>query len=161
MGAKNLSESERIGNQATVVGALELQNIRGHELIRVIRRNDLQGSTDRIILQVPSPFGHSYALPLELGRCTTGIDLIGNITSGVLLSVSGHLLWEQRVDTRFTLEGEPSRQDNDLAFHVEAIRLASEHEQPGCDVQLSGVVRSAPRIMRHPHRPGILLGLPL
>ncbi|MDZ4721457.1 MAG: hypothetical protein SH847_23590 [Roseiflexaceae bacterium] len=145
------------GNMATVVGVLELQTIRGHELIRIIRRNELQGSADQIVLQVPSPFGHSYALPLELGRCVTGIDLMTGVSSGTRLAVSGRLIWEQHTDMRFSLDGEPSRKTNDLVFHVEAIRLANDQEQPGCDVQLSGVIRSAPRIMRHPYRPGVLL----
>jgi hypothetical protein len=159
MDDRQVPERDRIGNTATVVGSLELQTIRGHERVRVFRRNELQGSADQIVLQVPSPFGHSYALPLELGRCVTGIDLMNKVSSGTRLAVSGRLHWEQWIDTRFALDGEPNRRTSDLVFHVEAIRIASGQEEPGCDVQLSGVIRSAPRMMRHPYRPGVLLAV--
>lgn len=147
-------------NRVLVVGALDSQQRRGKRLTVVEARNELRGREEQIALQVPSPFGKSYALPIHLDGPIPGSDLLEVAAEGVLLAAVGRLEWEQRIDHRYAVEaGDRGRRSNELTFHVSEIRLPATDEEPGCDVWIEGIVLTPARIMRHVYKPSVRLAM--
>lgn len=150
--------SPRMSNHVVAVGTLDRQLRNGREVTRLRSRNALQGSEDLAVIQVPSPFGQVYGLPLRLDRLAEGADLLAEASAGAPLLVAGRLEWVQQTDRRYAVNPDDrGRSTGELSFHVEAIRQPSPDDEPGCDVWLSGVVLSPPRMQRHPHKRSVLL----
>jgi hypothetical protein len=148
----------RTSNHVIAVGTLDRQRRNGRETTQLHARNAVQGHEQRIVLQVPSPFGQVYGLPLQLGARLEGAELLAQAAPGVALTASGRLEWAQQTDRRYaTAPDDTGRTSGELLFHVEALRAAAPEDEAGCDVWLSGVVLSAPRIQRHPHKRSVLL----
>jgi hypothetical protein len=145
-------------NQVIAIGTLDHQRHNGRETTRVGLRNALRGREERIVLQIPSPFGQMYALPLQLDGPVPGEEYLASAVAGAPLAVTGRLQWEQRTDRRYRVAPEEhGRTSGELTFHVSAVKVPEPEQEHGCDVWLSGVVQGAPRIQRHPHRRSVLL----
>jgi hypothetical protein len=145
-------------NQVLAVGALDLQIQRGRQQTRINSRNALRGHEEQIALQVRSPFGQVYALPVQLDTTTEGAELLAHQPVGAPLAISGSLKWSRRADMRYAVApGERGRQVNELVFRALAVRAATAEDEPGCDVWVSGIVQSPPKVVRHPHKPSVLL----
>jgi hypothetical protein len=144
-------------NRVVAVGVLDRQMLGGREQLRVAHRNPLSGASEQIVLQVPSPFGQSYALTLQLDEHTAGIAELASVQAGMPVAVHGRLLCEQRLDLRFPAVAGSLRRLGELTIAAQAFRLAEPGEQAGCDVQLRGIVQAAPRVVRHPVRHSVLL----
>lgn len=52
-------------NHVVAVGRLDAQRYCGKQISQIGYRNEMHGKAARITLQVPSPFGRTYALPLH------------------------------------------------------------------------------------------------
>lgn len=153
------SQTDFPANQILVIGTLDRQIVRGRELTRRIRRNDLNGYEEQLILQVVSPFGYSYALSLTLDERVRGLDLLARAGVGDRLAVGGRLAWEQQIDWRFPIDSVQIQHANDLVIRVGSIRPAKPYEEPGSIVRLHGIVAATSRIGRHPQHARRLLAL--
>ncbi len=98
------SESHPVRNRAFAVGTLDRQFLRGRELTVVGVRNELQGREDRLLLQVPSPFGKAYGLPIHIEGAIQGSEILDRAAEGMPLAVLGRLEWDQRIDERYAVE---------------------------------------------------------
>jgi hypothetical protein len=140
------------------VGTLDRQLRNGRETTRVSTRNTLQGREEQILLQLPSPFGQVYGLPLRLDGPVEGAELLERAQVGAPLLVAGRLEWAQRTDARYAVTPEErGRSVGELTFRISAVREPAPADEPGCDVWLTGVVLSPARVMRHPYKRSVLL----
>ncbi|HWQ11219.1 MAG TPA: hypothetical protein VNL77_00380, partial [Roseiflexaceae bacterium] len=148
----------RGSNQVIAVGTLDRQLRNGRESTRIGARNALQGREEQIQLQLPSPFGQVYGLPLRLDSPIEGAELLDGAQPGTPLLVAGHLEWAQRTDARYALTPEErGRSTGELTFRVSAVRTPAPEDEPGCDVWLTGVVLSPAKVVRHPHKRSVVL----
>jgi hypothetical protein len=143
-------------NQVVAVGTLDRQSRYGRETTRIDTRNELRGHEQQVVIQVPSPFGQVFALPLRLDGMVEGAGLLEQARVGAPLLAAGRLEWRQRAERRDTHAG-VSAPTGELTFRVSAVRLPSAEEQPGCDVWLVGTVISPARVVRHPQRRSLTL----
>lgn len=154
----SLIHGSRIANRAQVAGLLDQQFQGGQEFTRRGTRNELQGAEEQIVLQVASPFGRTYALPLQLTAGLPGSEILSQATAGTALMVRGGLEWVQQRAWPTVLP-ERSRTTAELVFRGETIMPAETTEELGCDVWLDGFVATPAQVTRHPYKPSILLAL--
>jgi hypothetical protein len=161
-------------NRVRIVGSLDTQPISRREaatLPNVIgngrderpratltrRFNEIQGTEQRAVLQVPSPFGKPFQITLHLEQLVTGHDLLRTSAPGTILAVEGDLEWVQITDPRTAVEpNERGRRSSELIVRAQNVAIASDDDQPGCDVWLEGTVLSTARLLRHPDRPVLI-----
>lgn len=162
-------------NRVRVVGALDTQTIsrrdaatlpgvvtdtaRGERPRATITRrfNAVQGTEQRAVLQVPSPFGTPFQMMLHLEGAIDGHELLTTSPPGTLLAVEGELEWVQTTDPRYATDPtERGRRASELIVRGRAIRLATEADEPGCDVWLAGTILTTTRVLRHPDRPVLI-----
>ena len=124
----------------------------------VIRRfNDVQGTEQRAVVQVASPFGKPFQITLHLEGSIEGHDLLANSPPGTCLAAEGELEWVQITDPRYAVDQhERGRRSSELIVRTRSIRLAADDDEPGCDVWLEGTVLTTARILRHPDRPVLI-----
>jgi hypothetical protein len=147
------SENRAPINVVTAVGTLDTQLRRGKEQTVNNTWNAVQGRADQIALQVLSPFGVPFRLPIELTGAVAGRDLLDAAPAGTLLAIEGDLEWQMTVDPRYALDAtERGRRSSEVQFRAHTIRLATETDELGCDVWLMGTVLTPARILRHPDR---------
>ena len=147
-------------NQAIAVGTLEIQRRRGQDLTTIRIRNELQGRAEQAMLQILSPFGKTFALPLQIEGHIPGADLLASAQAGTPLLVHGELEWDFTTDPRYALNaGERGRRASELTFHATEIAIPDTAHEPGCDVWLEGMVQTPARIMPHPHKPSVRVAL--
>ncbi|MFO7167889.1 MAG: hypothetical protein DIU80_007645 [Chloroflexota bacterium] len=149
--------SDQITNQVIAVGTLDRQWRNGRESTRIASRNALHGHEEQIVIQVPSPFGRVYALPLRLDGTSAGSALLEQAQIGTRLRVTGRLVWSQRSPARHAGTERTSQPTGELAFCVSAVGEPTPDDEPGCDVWLSGVVIGPARVVRHPQKRALLL----
>jgi hypothetical protein len=150
--------SPRASNQVIAVGTLDRQLRNGRETTRVGARNALRGREEQIQIQLPSPFGQVYGLPLRLDSPVEGAELLDRAQVGAPLLVAGSLEWAQRTDTRYAVTPEErGRSVGELTFRVSAVREPAPEDEPGCDVWLTGVVLHPAKVVRHPYKRSVLL----
>ena len=168
-------EPARQINRVRVVGTLDTQTIsrrdaatlpsvvtdtaRGERPRATVTRrfNAVQGTEQRAVLQVPSPFGTPFQMMLHLEGTVDGHELLTTSSPGTLLAVEGELEWVQTTDPRYAVDPtERGRRASELIVRARAIRLATDADEPGCDVWLEGTVLTTTRILRHPDRPVLI-----
>ncbi|NCC31603.1 MAG: hypothetical protein EOM24_06190, partial [Chloroflexia bacterium] len=163
--------TERSLNHVRIVGTLDTQTISRREAATrpdvvasspgerpratlVQRINDVQGTEQRAVLQVPSPFGKPFQITLHLEGNVAGSELLTDAAPGTLLAAEGELEWVQTTDPRYALDlTERGRRASELHFRARSLALATPDDEPGCDVWLTGTVLTTTRILRHPDRP--------
>jgi hypothetical protein len=103
------------------VGTLDTQLRRGKEQIVNNTWNAVQGRADQIALQVLSPFGVPFRLPIELTGMVVGRELLDTAAAGTLLAVQGELEWQMTVDPRYALDAsEHGRRSSEVQFRARA-----------------------------------------
>lgn len=121
------------------------------------RFNEVQGTEQRAVLQVPSPFGKPFQIALHLEGTVEGRELLETSEPGTLLAADGELEWVQTTDSRYAIDPtERGRRASELIFRARAVRLAGDEDEPGCDVWLEGTVLTTSRVLRHPDRPVLI-----
>lgn len=162
-------------NQVRIVGTLDTQTISRRDAAilpgvvpatsrnerpraTVTRRfNAVQGSEQRAVLQVTSPFGTPFQITLHLEASIEGSELLESSPPGTLLMVTGELEWLQITDLRYAVTpDERGRRKSELIVRARTVALASAEDTAGCDVWLEGSVLTTPRILRHPDRPVLI-----
>lgn len=141
-------------NTVRAVGTLDVQRPRrwGEEITVAPVWNAVRGLERSAALQVRSPFGTPFQLPLRLDDLVAGRELLEG-ERGMPLHVEGTLEWLQREDPRYaTGPTERGRRVVEVQFRPQQIRLATDEDEPGCDVWLEGVVRRDARRYLHPDR---------
>lgn len=121
------------------------------------RFNEVQGTKQRAVLQVPSLFGKPFQIALHLEGAVEGRELLETSEPGPLLAADGELEWVQTTDPRYAVEAtERGRRASELIFRVRAVRLASDEDEPGCAVWLESTVLTTSRVLRHSDRPVLI-----
>jgi hypothetical protein len=114
--------------------------------------NAVRGLELSAVLQVRSPFGTPFQLPLRLDELVDGRELLA-CEPGMPLRADGTLEWLQREDPRYALSPtERGRRIVEVQFRPHRIIPAIQEDEPGCDVWLEGVVRRDARRYLHPDR---------
>jgi hypothetical protein len=146
-------------NHGYVIGFLERQLVHGQERISRQWRNEARGSEQQIMVQVPSPFGRMYALPITCSAQTPGFTALSTLPAGTPLRIDGALLWEERSNPRNSPAAPTTgrRQRGDLSFWAETLTHMPADQPLGSEFTLCGRITTPARIMRHPYRPSILL----
>lgn len=142
-------------NTVRAVGALDTQTGGRRREAATITRfwNGVQGVEHAAALQVRSPFGTPFQLPLRFDQVIDGRELLDNGAPGDLLRAEGTLEWIQRDDPRYAAApSERGRRVTEVIFRPQRIAPAAPDDDLGCDVWLEGVVRRAARRYIHPDR---------
>lgn len=114
------------------------------------RRTPLRSVVDRFTIQLVSPFGEPFALPLELAPGVTGSALLHQATAGQVLVVEGQLRQRTSVDSRYARSAQdPGRQVQELKLRVTNVRMPLPDEPLTSAVWLEGTVIEPPRLVRH------------
>ena len=162
-------------NQVRIVGTLDTQTISRRDAARLPgvipgaargerpratvtqRFNAVQGSEQRAVLQVASPFGTPFQITLHLEASVEGSELLEHRPPGTVLAVTGELEWVQITDPRYAVDmDDRGRRSSELIVRARAVALSGDDDEPGCDVWLEGTVLTTPRILRHPDRPVLI-----
>jgi hypothetical protein len=167
-------------NHVVVVGMLDTMMVRDRNakrdkergrpmLIETTRKEGrtrgVGGRWENMTLQVGSPYGGMYALPIELSPDVPGIELLDNAAAETMLAIEGSLQLRQTFDGRFATDrldarnrsdrGRPTR---DLQLRVSLVRAPNTDERRASSVVwLEGVVAEPPQVSRHPDLPAIQL----
>jgi len=123
------------------------------------------GRWENLTLQVRSPYGGMFAMPIEIEPNVPGVELLAGTTAHTMLAIEGALQLKQSFDPRFATDrtdfrgrtdrGRPSRE---LQLLVSCVREPNEHERRASSaVWLAGEVAEPPQISRHPELPSIQL----
>ena len=101
-------------------------------------------------MQLVSPFGEPFALPLELTPGVTGSELLHQATAGQVLVVEGELRQRTSVDWRYARSAQdPGRQVQELKLRLTNVRTPLADEPITSAVWLEGSVIEPPRLVRH------------
>jgi hypothetical protein len=158
-------------NKVVIVGVLDTvrQRVRDEERrgeARVVYttiaegRTPLRGAVDRFTMQLVSPFGEPFALPLELAPGVTGSELLHQATAGQLLVVEGELRQRTSVDSRYARSTQdPGRQVQELKLRVTNVRTPLAEEPITSAVWLEGTVTEPPRLVRDSEDRSVQLAL--
>ena len=158
-------------NKVVIVGVLDTvrQRVRDEERrgeARVVYktiaqgRTPLRGMVDRFNMQLVSPFGEPFALPLELAPGVTGSELLHQATAGQVLVVEGELRQRTSVDSRYARSAQdPGRQVQELKLRVTNVRTPQPEEPITSAVWLEGTVIEPPRLVRHSEDRSIQLAM--
>ncbi|HWQ14607.1 MAG TPA: hypothetical protein VNL77_17555, partial [Roseiflexaceae bacterium] len=146
-------------NRVLVIGTLDTIRDRGKQVIAREQRNERRGKMERLALQVRSPYGGTFLLPLDVAPSIKGGELLITAKPGTPLALEGEIQLVKRFDRRFA-EGveDDGREVREMYLHVMAIRKPGQDEMYGTSaVWLTGMVAEPPRFVRHPELPDILL----
>lgn len=175
------TEKVTFTNHVIVVGMLDTMLVRDRgarrdkdsgrpKLIETTRKEGrtrgLGGRWENLTLQVGSPYGGMFALPLELTPDVPGIELLDTAEADTLLAVEGRLQLKLTYDGRFASDRLDARNHSDRgrptrAMHliVSRVRERNERERSANSaVWLEGVVAEPPQVSRHPDLPALQLG---
>jgi hypothetical protein len=170
-------------NKVIVVGMLDTMLVRDRgdrsdkrdrragrdQMIEVTRKagrtRGIGGRWENLTLQVRSPYGGMFAMPIEIEPNVPGAELLAGATADTMLAIEGALQLKQSFDPRFATDrtdfrgrtdrGRPSRE---LQLLVSCVREPNEHERRASSaVWLEGEVAEPPQISRHPELPSIQL----
>jgi hypothetical protein len=164
-------------NKVIVVGRLDTMLMRDHtvrrsegrKLVEVTKREGRDRGTggrwQSVVLQVGSPYGGLFALPLEIAPNVPGAELLHDAAADMQFAVEGTLQLVQSFDGRFASDrldtrgrsdrGRPTRE---LQIQVTRVREPNDEERSAASgVWLEGEVAEPPQISRHPELPAIQL----
>lgn len=170
-------EGMTTGNTVIVVGMVDTMLVRdpsakrgeGRRLVEVIKQAGRDWGTggrwENLRLQVRSPYGGMFALPIELEPHVAGAELLATAAAETLLAIEGTLQLKQTFDSRFATAGHDThgrtdrgRPTRELQLLVRCVREPSEHERRASSaVWLEGIVAEPPQIARHVELPTIQL----
>jgi hypothetical protein len=171
------TENITLPNHVVVVGILDTMLTRDRHdkrggravMVEITRRSGRARGTggrwENVRLQVGSPYGGMFALPIELSADVPGKELLDDAAAETMLAVEGSLQLRQSFDGRFATDrldarnrsdrGRPTRE---LQLRVSRVRAPSaEERRTGSAVWLEGVVAEPPQVSRHPELPTIQL----
>jgi len=167
-------------NRVIVVGMLDTMLVRDRtarrdketgraKLIEVTRREGRDRGTggrwEHLTLQVRSPYGGMFALPIEIEPDVPGAELIASAKADTLLAVEGGLQLVQTFDARFASDRVDQRGRSDrgrptrtIQLRVTCVREPDDAERrAGSAVWLTGEVAEPPQVTRHPDLPSVQL----
>lgn len=139
------------------------------QMIEVTRRagrtRGTGGRWENLMLQVRSPYGGMFALPIAIEPNIPGAELLAHATADTMIAIEGSLQLRQTFDRRYATDAQDARGRTDrgrptreLQLLVSCVREPNEQEQRASSaVWLEGVVAEPPRISRHPELPSIQL----
>ena len=169
-----------LANKVIVIGMLDTMLVRDRtvrrdkasgrpKMVEVLtqagRTRGTGGRWENLTLQVRSPYGGMFALPIAIEPSIPGADLLRSAAADTMLAVEGTLQLKQTFDGRYVTDakdargrtdrGRPSRE---LHVLVNCVREPNEHERRASSaVWLEGEIAEPPRISRHPELPSIQL----
>jgi len=166
-------------NKVIVVGMLDTMLVRERgarrgaegraKLVEVTRREGRArgrgGRWENLTLQVRSPYGGMFAMPIEIEPNIPGAQLLQSAAPDAMLAIEGSLQLKQTFDGRYATDtkdargrcarGRPTRE---LQLLVSCVREPNEREHRASSaVWLEGEVAEPPQISRHPELPSIQL----
>src|SRR5262249_32512950 len=167
-------------NKVIVIGMLDTMLVRDRmarkdkasgrpKMVEVLtqagRTRGTGGRWENLTLQVRSPYGGLFAMPIEIAPNTPGGELLQSATANSLIAIEGSLQLRQTFDGRYATDakdargrtdrGRPSRE---LQLLVSWVREPDERERRASSaVWLEGELAEPPRISRHPDLPSIQL----
>jgi hypothetical protein len=164
-------------NKVIVVGMLDTMLVRdpnakrseSHKLVEVTkkvgRNRDTGGRHKSMRLQVRSPYGGMFALPIEIEPEVPGAELLEEAAAETILAIEGTLQLVQTFDSRFATDARDARGRTDrgrptreLKLLVSCVREPSvEERRASSAVWLEGTIAEPPQISRHSDLPSIQL----
>jgi hypothetical protein len=140
-------------NHAVVVGLLDI-NPRGRN-----RRSALRATITEASIQLVTPFGEPFAIPLTLAAVVENIHKLNS--GGQKVAVEGHVRMERGFDRRYAHEDDVrGAQTRTMQFIVTRVRDATPDEPLGASfVALRGTVLDPPHFVAHPQLPALRLAL--
>jgi hypothetical protein len=164
-------------NKVIVVGLLDTMLVRdrsakrseGRKMVEVTKKTGRDrgrgGRWENLKLQVRSPYGGMFALPIEIEPDVPGADMLAHAEAETMLAVEGTLQLAQTFDGRFATDARDARGRTDrgrptreLKLRVSCVREPSAEERRASSaVWLEGEIAEPPQISRHPDLPSIQL----
>lgn len=139
-------------NYAVIVGVLDI-NPRGRN-----RRSALRATITEASMELVTPFGEPFALPLTLASV---VENSTKLVAGRRVAVEGQVRMERGFDRRYAHEDDArGAQTRSMQFIVHRVREAGEDEPSGSSfVSLVGTVLDPPQFVNHPQLPAVRLAL--
>ena len=164
-------------NKVIVVGMLDTMLIRdpnakrseGRKLVEVTKKvgrdRDTGGRHKSMKLQVRSPYGGMFALPIEIEPDVPGAELLEEAAAEATLAIEGSLQLVQTFDGRFATDARDARGRTDRGRPTRELKLlvscvrepSTEERRASSAVWLEGEIAEPPQISRHPELPSIQL----
>lgn len=166
-------------NKVIVIGMLDTMLVRDRDarrstenranMVAVTRKEGRTrgrgGRWENLTLQVRSPYGGMFAMPIEIEPDVLGAELLHSAPAETMLAIEGTLQLKQTFDGRYasdrvdfrgrTDRGRPTRE---LQLLVSCVREPNEQERRASSaVWLVGEIAEPPQISRHPDLPSIQL----
>ena len=141
-------------NAVRIVGTIDAQRIGRREETTITQSwNGVQGIDHRMMVQVRSPFGTPFQLPLSFDRLEQGQELLAESLAGTPLCAEGTIEWLQREDSRYATDlTTRGRRITETIVRVKRVLPITPEDEPGCDVWLEGSGRRSVRRYLHPDR---------
>ena len=125
-------QSTQPANRVIIVGMLDTMLVRDRSgrrddrrRVEVTRRSGRErgdgGRWERLTLQVRSPYGGMFAMPLEIEPDVPGAELLADAQPDTLLAVEGSLQLRQTFDGRLARDGQDERGRLDRGRPVRAL----------------------------------------
>jgi hypothetical protein len=164
-------------NNVIVVGMLDTMLVRdrnaarseGRKMVEVTKKVGRDwgrgGRWQNLKLQVRSPYGGMFALPIEIEPDVPGAALLEAAEAETMLAIEGTLQLVQTFDGRFATDARDTRGRTDRGRPTRALQLRvrcvrepnpDEHRASSA-VWLEGVIAEPPQISRHPELPSMQL----
>ncbi len=164
-------------NNVIVIGMLDTMLVRdrnaarseGRKMVEVTKKVGRDwgrgGRWEHLKLQVRSPYGGMFALPIEIEPDVLGAALLEAAEAETMLAIEGTLQLVQTFDGRFATDardmrgrtdrGRPTRE---LQLRVQCVREPNPEERRASSaVWLEGVIAEPPQVSRHPELPSMQL----
>jgi hypothetical protein len=153
-------------NKAVVVGRLGTQvNYRRgeggkrerEEVTTRSGRSTLGMQVSRFFVELESPYGEPFRMPLEVKEFTPGAELLGSLEPGASIAVEGAVRLYADYDGRFARDDvDKGRPIREMRMQVSELRLPHEGEPAiASAVWLTGTVVEPLRLLRHPQMPSL------
>jgi len=167
-------------NKVIVVGMLDTMLVRDRgekrdrrggrdQMIEVTRKagrtRGTGGRWETLTLQVRSPYGGMFAMPIAIEPNTPGAALLESATVDTMLAIEGSLQLKQTFDGRYMTDAKDARGRTDRGRPTRELQLLisclrepdAQERRASSAVWLEGEVAEPPRISRHPELPSIQL----
>ncbi len=166
-------------NKVIVIGMLDTMLVRERgarrsaegraKMVAVTRREGREhgrgGRWENLTLQVRSPYGGMFAMPIEIEPNIPGAELLQSAAADTMLAIEGSLQLKQTFDGRYATDTKDARGRTDRSRPTRELQLlvscvrepnAQEHRASSA-VWLEGEIAEPPQISRHPDLPSIQL----
>ncbi len=167
-------------NKVIVVGMLDTMLVRDRgdkrdrrggrdQVIEVTRKagrtRGTGGRWENLRLQVRSPYGGMFAMPIEIEPNVPGAELLESATADTMLAIEGSLQLRQTFDRRYATDAKDAQGRTDRGRAMRELQLLvsclrepdAQERRASSAVWLEGEVAEPPRISRHPDLPSIQL----